>query len=169
MFCEQFITILVYKLDIVVIFLPVLGGHLCIWLSSSGEIYLPGSLCLADYKSSSSSLCTSFSYSACSHHKLPGRGLREGFCWVSVHYLSMFPTGFTHFNSLLSSLKGLWLMKRLLLGSVDWQNTQFHWSFPFLLLDRAIYHMSQQVADELKNEMQHFSFFFPLINSAKNK
>lgn len=36
---------------------------------------------------------------------------------VSSHYLSVFPTSFAHFNSL-SSLKDLWLMKRLLLGSV---------------------------------------------------
>lgn len=91
-----------------------------ITLSSAAEIYicLPPCECLADCKSSSSSLCASFSYSACSDLKPPGKGLREGFCWVSVHYLSAFHTNFTHLNSLLSSLKDLWLMKRLLLGSV---------------------------------------------------
>lgn len=71
----------------------------------------------------SSSLNASFSYSPCSDHKSPGKELGEGFCWVSVlTLLSEFHISLCkqciHFNLSLSSLKDLWLVKRLLLGSV---------------------------------------------------
>lgn len=79
---SQLMAIVVYELDLVVItntgVFPTCFGWPFVVLSSAAEIYICLALCecLADYKINSSSFCVSFSYSACSGHKPPSKGLR---------------------------------------------------------------------------------------------